>query len=200
MFETQVLDELGQRLTNHIVQLVGRVPTLRGATFVLNVESNMGYVADSLADYVRRHAKNLPRIYVLRQDLRRRYHSSGGATDVEMEYRAGTRTTQRNKKEMVGVFLSLLRGGLVRFSRQLFATGGADKAQQYRDELIRELRNFKRERRPVTVRGRQTSIMREFFTGKTSGTKTDDWTMSTLICTYTFDMVERSNKLKHLID
>jgi hypothetical protein len=201
VFETQVLDELGDMLRTHLMQLVGHVTTLRGATFVLNVESNMGYVADSLDTYMRNHAAHLPRLFVLRQDRRRKRQeggAGGGATDVEVQYTAGTRTTQRNKKEMVDVFNSMLRGGLVHFGQPLLALGGADMAQRWRTELVSELRTFKREMRASPARGQTTAPVREIFSGK-YGRNRDDWVMATLIASMTLDMIRRSQRLRGVL-
>jgi hypothetical protein len=202
VFESQVIDEVCAALAEHLVRLVATVDTLRGATFVINVESNLAYFAESVETYLRQRARLLPRFHVLRNDLRRTHSAAaaagGGATDVDAVYTAGTRTTQRNKKQMVLAFDALLRGGFVRFARELFAhPGGADAAKRYRAEIVKELGAFKRELVFPKPRGQRVPTARETYSGK-YGRNRDDWVMAVLIASFTFDVIYRSDRMRGL--
>lgn len=201
ILETQVVETLAATLVQHISQLTHTFRTLQGATFVINVESNLAYVAESIEHYMQRQRALLPTVHVLRNDLRRQRGGGGGggggATDMDPLYTAGTRTTQRNKKEMVMIFDSMLRGGLVRFARHLFALEGAEMAQQWRQDIVKELGNFKRELVYPKQRGQRVPRVRETFSGK-YGRNSDDWVMTLLIASFTFDMIQRTDRFQHL--
>jgi hypothetical protein len=191
---TEDTQELGAMLMAHLREVRRRVPTVSGATFVINVESNLAFVAVSLDEYVRTHRADFPpRVHVLRADLRRtrtQAFADGGITDVEPVYTSGSRTTARVKKEQVNALQTLLRGGLVYFAKQ-FAdrTPGSDA----RGQILSELAAYQRILLfPKLRNGHMLNSVREMYSGKGRGaTHQDDWASCLLIATFTVEKITR---------
>lgn len=195
VFTTQDTALLADLMQEHLREVRTRVPTVAHATFVLNVESNLAYVAESLDAQFKKPERRarLPRMEVIHADPRRAAAGGGGATDLARAFTAGTRTTERNKKEMVSVFRSLLQGALVAFARQYWTP---DEQRENRGQMVSELAAFQRVFEFVK---NHDGVVRERFTGKGRGsTRQDDWVMALLITSFTIDRVMRDSAFAHL--
>jgi hypothetical protein len=200
---TGITGELGGLVEQHLRALIDRIETVRGALFVVTVESNMGYVAGSLEEYFRKTPTGL-RVHVLREDPRKARSGAvlgGGAVDLEPVFTAGRRTTNALKRQMVDVMRTLLRGELVFFARHV-VSAHLDKrplgAALPREELIGQMLEFKRELTFPANRNRTTRPRaREVFSGKYGGSKRDDWVMALLIVSLTVELWQRTTLSEH---
>lgn len=200
--DTGNLNELCHLFAAHLRAVAAAVPVVRNAIFVINIESNLAYVADTLAAYLAA-TPGLPRTHVLRED-RRRSHSSalgggggaGSASDVDPIYTAGTRTTARLKREMVEVMRTVLRAELLYFMRPAPVSAHLDRravgAALPRDAIVTQVGDFKRELIYPKAKGRSTTPRaRETFSGK-FGTKQDDWVMALMIAIFCCELFNRT--------
>ena len=189
---TQDTQALGAMLADFMLAIRQRVPGTMGATFVLNVESNLAFVAESLEGYVAAHRAQFPtRVHVIKNDRRRGREGAGegGLTDVDVQYTAGTRTTAKTTKESVAVLKALLHGGCVYFARPFI---DRLRDRDARVQIVKQLAGFQRILTyPKPKNGRIASGVREQYSGKQGTTQQDDLARTLLILTRTVEQVER---------
>ena len=190
MVDTPDLNHLTSLVAEHICAVRDSHAVFSTATFVINVEANMAYVAETLeAGLPKQRHGRMPAMIVLREN-RKRKHGGGPGERAEIEMRAGTLTTNATKLEMVEVMRGLLRTGSLKFSRP-FVTVHSDlrrlSAAMPRDAIPWQFAQFKQEEKHHPSRGSTTRPPTLIFSGK-YGQGRDDFVMCVLMSVFYADV------------
>lgn len=183
--DTSITEQLADFVVAHCEAVRTQVPGCAEAVFVINVEANLAMVASSVEHHLKqpRVALRLPKYVVMREDKR----SARAMPNGEAEVTAGTRTTGRNKPEMVEALSRLLRHNALLFHKD-FVVALPDQlalgASHPRDTLVSEVGGFMREVRypPKTSNNAGYARPTIRYRGK-NGNNRDDFVMALLINT-----------------
>lgn len=147
-------DELGERIREHIINIAQKVPRVSSARFIVNVEANPMYAASSVEKYLREHRLGMPNSLVMREDVRSRETATGIP-----EITAGTRTTNKNKIEMVHVVSQYLRNGRIRFYSDFVVSDAtlAVLSKEFPHPRVTICREFKTLLRVVTYKKKNST-------------------------------------------
>lgn len=142
--------ELGERIYNFATRLRNAIPGLQRAHFLLNTESNMGYVAESMRGFVAER-------------------NSGGGAQVHMSCfstttaagtpRVGTLTTNATKVDQANTLSRMLIDERIRFHSSFDAVTLSHKGKGMRAYIHDQMLNYGR-RDVVTARDMCQGVVR----------------------------------------